>query len=175
MTGLTRTLRTGNRMRLRADSILSTALLAELAQPGGSLWLVSGWITDIEVLDNTQGAFDALLGDNPPANCRLSQMLSLIAVAGSRIHVVTRNNSHNQIFAARLRQAMTDPKGQLDFRFDDKIHEKTLCGRDWMLTGSMNFTVSGLGDNEESVTYKVDDPEVAQAHLDFAERWKEQA
>jgi hypothetical protein len=36
----------------------------------------------------------------------------------------------------------------------------------------MNFTVSGLGDNEESVTYRVDDSGVAQAHLDFAERWK---
>ncbi len=35
----------------------------------------------------------------------------------------------------------------------------------------MNFTVSGLGSNEESVTYKVDSRDVAQAQLDFAERW----
>ncbi|MGA4792242.1 phospholipase D-like domain-containing protein DpdK [Nocardia sp. AB354] len=175
MTGLTRTVRTGNRMRLRADSMLSTALLVELAHPGDSVWLVSGWITDIEVIDNTQGAFDTLLGDNPPAVCRLSQILSLIADAGARIHVVTRDNAHNRIFAAHLERALTDPERQLDLHFDDKIHEKTLCGRNWMLTGSMNFTISGLGDNEESVTYKIDDPEIAQAHLDFTERWKEPA
>ena len=54
---------------------------------------------------------------------------------------------------------------------DPSVHEKTVCGRNWILSGSMNFTVSGLGSNEESVTYKVDSRDVAQAQLDFAERW----
>lgn len=174
MTGLERTVRTGNRMGLRADSILSTALLSELVRPGRSLWLVSGWISDVEVLDNTQGAFDAMLGDDPPTICRLSRMLGLIADAGAHVHVVTRPDPHNEAFTDRLRTTVGDWRS-LHIVFDPKVHEKTLCGRHWMLSGSMNFTISGLGDNEESVTYRVDDPGVAQAHLDFAERWKEHA
>jgi hypothetical protein len=38
----------------------------------------------------------------------------------------------------------------------------------------MNFTITGLGSNEESVTYQVSGREASQAQLDFAERWKEQ-
>jgi phosphatidylserine/phosphatidylglycerophosphate/cardiolipin synthase-like enzyme len=169
---LSRTVRTGARMGLRADSILATALLSELVFPGDSLWVVSSWITDVAVLDNSQGAFDSVLGDNPPTTGRLSQVLALIAAAGAHLHVVTRPGTHNEIFIRRLRAAVTD-SGHLRVVLDPTVHEKTICGREWLFTGSMNFTVNGLGTNEESVTYRVSGPEAAQAQLDFAERWKE--
>ena len=173
MTELSRTMRTGARMGLRADSILSAALLSELIFPGSSLWVVSGWITDVDVLDNAQGAYDAVLGDSPAAGCRLSQMLALIAAAGARVQVVTRPGGHNEIFVRRLRAATTDSK-RLHIVLDPAVHEKTICGREWIFSGSMNFTVSGLGSNEEAVTYRVSSREAAQAQLDFAERWKDQ-
>lgn len=160
-------------MSLRGDSILRTALLAELVDPGGALWLVSGWITNVEVLDNTQGAFDALLGDNPPSICRLSDLLVRLVGSGTDVYIVTRPDSHNRVFTERVRAALPD-SSKIHIIFDAKVHEKTICGRDWMITGSMNFTVSGFGDNEESITYHMDDPDVAQAHLDFAEKWKRQ-
>jgi phosphatidylserine/phosphatidylglycerophosphate/cardiolipin synthase-like enzyme len=170
---LTRTLRTGARMGLSAESILSTALLSELACPGESVWLVSGWITDIEVLDNRQGAFDPVLGDSSQPFWRLSQVLALIAAAGTRLHVVTRPAAHNEMFLRNLRAAVTDST-RLHITLDPAIHEKTICGREWVFSGSMNFTVNGLGSNEESVTYLVSEREAAQAQLDFAERWRDQ-
>lgn len=170
MSELERTLRTGARMRLRADSILATALLSELVSPGVAIWVVSGWLTDVEVLDNTLGAFDAILGESPPTTCRLSEMLASIAEAGAHVHVVTRPGSHNEEFVERLRTAIPGEQ-RLRVVLDPGVHEKTVCGRNWILSGSMNFTVSGLGSNEESVTYKVDARDVAQAQLDFAERW----
>jgi hypothetical protein len=173
VTELSRTVRTGARMGLRADSILSTALLSELVFPGNSLWVVSGWITDVDVLDNAQGAYNAILGDSPSSDCRLSRMLALIAAAGARLHVVTRPAAHNETFVRRLRAAVTDSK-RLHIVLDPAVHEKTICGREWIFSGSMNFTVSGLGSNEEAVTYRVSSREAAQAQLDFAERWKEQ-
>jgi hypothetical protein len=160
-------------MGLRADSILSAALLSELIFPGDSLWVVSGWITDVEVLDNTQGAFDAILGDSPSPIMRLSQMLGLIASAGARVYVVTRPAPHNEIFLRHL-GAMISDQEKLRIVLDPAVHEKTICGRDWLFSGSMNFTLTGLGSNEESVTYLVSEREAAQAQLDFAERWKEQ-
>lgn len=173
MSELSRTVRTGMRMGLRADTILSAALLSELVFPGDSLWVVSGWITDVEVLDNTLGSFDWVLGENPPSVCRLSQMLALIATAGARVHIVTRPAAHNEIFLRQIRAAVTDSQ-RLRVILDPAVHEKTICGREWLFTGSMNFTLSGLGSNEESVTYRVSSREAAQAQLDFAERWKEQ-
>jgi PLD-like domain len=170
MSELERTLRTGARMRLRADSMLTAALLSELMSPGDAVWVVSGWLTDVEVVDDTLGAFDAILGETPPTTCRLSEMLALIAEAGARIHVVTRPGTHNEEFTGRLRAAIQDQQ-RLHLILDPSVHEKTVCGRNWILTGSMNFTVSELGSNEESVTYKVDGRDVAQAQLDFEERW----
>lgn len=170
MSELERTLRTGARMRLRADSMLTAALLSELVSPGDAVWVVSGWLTDVEVLDNTLGSFDAFLGESPPTTGRLSEMLALIAEAGAHVHVVTRPGPHNEVFVERLRSAIQDEQ-RLHVVLDPSVHEKTVCGRNWILSGSMNFTVSGLGSNEESVTYKVDGRDVAQAHLDFAERW----
>ena len=105
MSELTRTVRTGARLGLRAESILSAALMSELVFPGDSLWVVSSWITDVEIVDNTQGTFDAILGDSPPPVLHLSQMLGLIAAAGAHVHVATRPGTHNGIFlgdSARL-------------------------------------------------------------------------
>ena len=170
MSELERTLRTGARMSLRADSMLTAALLSELLSPGDTVWVVSGWLTDVKVVDNTLGAFDAVLGETPPTTCRLSEMLALITEAGTHIHVVTRPGAHNEEFIERLRTAIQD-RQRLHVVLDPSVHEKTVCGRNWILSGSMNFTVNGLGSNEESVTYKVDGRDVAQAQLDFAERW----
>jgi hypothetical protein len=99
-------------------------------------------------------------------------MLALIASAGALVHAVTRPTPHNEIFLRHLRAAITDQE-KLRIILDPAVHEKTICGREWLFSGSMNFTLTGLGSNEESVTYLVSHREAAQAQLDFAERWKE--
>jgi phosphatidylserine/phosphatidylglycerophosphate/cardiolipin synthase-like enzyme len=53
------------------------------------------------------------------------------------------------------------------------VHEKTLCGKNWLLTGSMNFTLRGMQVNDEAVTYKISEAAAAQARIDFARRWKD--
>ena len=170
MSALERTVRTGPKLRLSADTILADALLSELVHPGPVLWVVSAWISNVEVLDNTQGAFDDLLGDGGIARYRLAEILARIAHAGGTVSVVTRPTPHNQFFVDQLWASAGTNTG-LSVTFDPVEHEKTVCGRDWMLTGSMNFTVSGIGVNEEYVRYVVDDAEVAQARLDFEARW----
>lgn len=172
MMPLERTVRTGNNLGLRADNIVGTALIGELLGPGKTLWIVSGWISDVKVLDNSQGAFDSILGDDPPNVCRLSHMLALVAATGTKVCVATRPNPHNTIFLEHISEAIRN-KNRLRIIRDPNMHEKTLCGNSWIMTGSMNFTKSGMGNNEESVTYRTSDPSVAQAHIDFRARWKE--
>lgn len=40
--------------------VLSSLLVAEIAQPSAELWIVSPWITDLDLLDNRAGRFDYL-------------------------------------------------------------------------------------------------------------------
>ncbi|WP_329346210.1 phospholipase D-like domain-containing protein DpdK [Streptomyces microflavus] len=164
-----RTIRTGPRTGVRVDSMLSAALIAEFITPSDHLWLVSPWITDIQVLDNGHGAYDALFGDVPPQGCRLSDALARISHGGARVHVVTRGDAHNGDFLRRLVKAA--PPNRIHIEQDPNIHEKTLCGIDWILSGSMNFTVRGMAKNDESVTYKAGGASAAQARLDLAQRW----
>ena len=104
MSELTRTVRTGARLGLRAESILSAALLSELVFPGDSLWVVSGWITDVEIVDNTQGTFDAILG-RPPAACP-APIADAWAHCRCRRHVYVVNppGAHNEIFLGNSAQ-----------------------------------------------------------------------
>ncbi|MEV8095180.1 phospholipase D-like domain-containing protein DpdK [Kitasatospora sp. NPDC085879] len=169
MKELTRTLRTSAKTGLSVDSMLAAALLSELISPSRQLWLVSPWITDVEVIDNRHGNFDSLFGDVPPSSWRLSDVLLRLSGAGTEICVVTRADPHNDLFLRRMESA--DPK-RLHVWRDPDVHEKTLCGQDWLLDGSMNFTVRGMAKNDESVTYKMGGPGAGQARLDLARRWR---
>ena len=171
MSQLERPVRTGGHTGVRADGILATALIGELVSPGPVMWLVSPWISDVRILDNSQGTYDDLFGDNPPGVCSLSDLLARIVAAGTSLTVVTRPDPHNAQFLGRLRRLT--PQRSMRIVQSPAVHEKTICGRDWLLTGSMNFTVRGLLENDEAVSYKVGGSDAAQARLELAQRWKE--
>ena len=164
-----RTLRTGAKTGLSVDSLLAAALMAEMMSRSEELWLVSPWITDVRVIDNRHGSFDALFGETPPRAWRLSDALLCAAGAGSDVSVVARPDPHNEPFLRRLEAARLDT---LHVRRDADVHEKTLCGQEWLLTGSMNYTVRGMSRNDEAIIYKVGGPDAGQARLDLAQRWR---
>jgi phosphatidylserine/phosphatidylglycerophosphate/cardiolipin synthase-like enzyme len=53
----------------------------------------------------------------------------------------------------------------------DELHEKGVLGDGFYLSGSMNFTFSGISLNEEAVHYSVDPAFVAENKILFANRW----
>ncbi|MES9536868.1 phospholipase D-like domain-containing protein DpdK [Actinomadura sp. NPDC000600] len=170
MTVPARTLRTNARSALRADSLIRTALLAQLSAPGGEVWLVSAWVSDVDLLDNADGAFDYLLGEDPPLECRLSELLLMLANSGTAVRVVTQDTPANAPFLERLalgREESTD----LEVFLDQVIHEKSLVGPGWMFEGSMNFTRNGLARNKEKITYWLDESAAAQAIVDYRHEW----
>lgn len=170
MSELERTVRTGPRLRLSADTILADALLSELVFPGPVLWIVSAWISNVKVLDNTQEQYSAVLGDEQVRTYRLADVLGQLVRSGGEVRVVTRPIPHNGLFVEQLKVAVGAARG-LSVIFDPVEHEKTACGNGWMLSGSMNFTASGIGSNEESIRYVIDSAEISQARIDFAAKW----
>ncbi|GIF63920.1 hypothetical protein Ais01nite_19550 [Asanoa ishikariensis] len=164
-----RVVRTSARTGVRIDGILATALLAELMTPSSHLWLVSPWIGDVDAIDNRSAAYDAVFPDPSNRVYTLAEVLAGITHAGGRLSVVTRPDKFNSVFLARLdRQAIT---GSVSVIKAEDVHEKTLCGEDWLITGSMNFTYRGMAVNDEAVSYRIDPATAAHARLDFERRF----
>lgn len=163
-----RTIRTGRATGVRIEPMLSTALLAELLFPGPGLWLVSPWISDVAVLDNSRGDYDSVVPEAAARMYRLSDMLSALAESGALVTVVIRPDAHNERFRNVLKRRTARPIRVVE---DPDVHEKTLCGDTWLLTGSMNFTLRGMQVNDEAMSYQLNPTAAAQARLEFSRRW----
>ena len=148
MTENQRVIRTTPRRGIRLDDSLVPLFVSELLEPSRDLWLVSGWVSDVAVLDNTDDVFTDVLGEGHAGPIPLTAVLSLITDRGAVLHVSLRPNSHNNDFIGRLRRRVAAE--QLRLHIDDDIHEKTLCGSNWVVSGSMNFTWNGTEVNNEA-------------------------
>jgi hypothetical protein len=166
---LERTLRPSRVTGVRVDPILTAVLLAELLNPSPEIWLVSAWISDVPAVDNSRGDYDGLIADASARVYQLSEILGMLSEHGAQLAVVTRNVTENASFLTRLDRHSAP--GQLRVIPSPEVHEKTFCGADWLLTGSMNFTINGMTTNDESVTYKLDATAAAAARIDFRHRW----
>jgi hypothetical protein len=154
--------------------LLSALFSAELISPSTCLWLVSPWISDVDVIDNSAGTYPALTrhGRRP---VRLAEVLVTLAAEGTRVVVATTPDSHNDTFRRRLRLLAGD------LRVDDNVrvvvdttgglHTKALTGDDYALLGSMNITYNGIHLREEHVELRTEAAYVAQARLDAFDRF----
>jgi len=168
-----RTLRTSPVTGIRVDPILTAIMVSELLAPSPELWLVSPWISDVTALDNSRGDFDALFPDPAARGYPLSDVLAVLVAGGSQLTVITRPAEHNRAFLDRLTR-LADSAQLIVIEHPD-VHEKTMCGKSWLLTGSMNFTLRGMQVNDEAVSYRVNDAAAAEARMDFAHRWRDRA
>lgn len=169
-----RNIRPSQATGIAVDPVIRAALLSELVRPvseGRMLWLVSGWVTDVPIIDNSFGAYDALLGDEFPAVVSLSHLLGAIHRRGTIVKMATKRLPRNEVFADQLRRAAGNTPEPL-ISNAEVLHEKTLCTNSWLIEGSMNFTRNGLGVNDESVNYTTNPAKIAKAFMDFAGRWE---
>jgi len=167
---LERTLRTSQVTGIYIDPLLTAVLLGELVNPSREIWLVSAWISDVPAIDNTRGDYDSLFAEAAAREYSLSAILGALTTTNTRLHVVTRNLDSNAVFLTRLRRA-ANPDHLEIIPYPD-VHEKTLCGDDWLLSGSMNFTFRGMQINDEAMTYKLGGRAAAEARVDFKHRWE---
>lgn len=175
MTAWRRSLRSSPRSGLSIHDVLATVLTAELLSPSSQLWLVSPWISDITVLDNRDQRLEPLLGEGWARELFLSEVLSLLVARQTRLSLAIRPEEHNERFLERLDGALQrfdrTLENSVNLYTGADLHEKTICGSDWLITGSMNFTWRGLEQNDEAVTYSVDQALAAQTRLDLEHRW----
>lgn len=166
---LSRTIRTRPRNGVAVTEVLGTLLVSELVHPSREVWLVSGWVSDVAVLANPMGELDDLFVDGSAGTPTLSDVLARLSWQGTRINVAVREDPHNEVFLELLRRRCAP--GLLSVHTSPDLHEKVLCGDDWVMKGSMNFTWSGLNLHEESIELVVDPTEAASHRLQFSVRW----
>lgn len=157
-----------------ALDLLGALLAAELVAPSECLWLVSPWVSDVEVLDNRVGAYDSLtrFGARP---IRLAEVLVTLAAADATVVVATTPDRHNDFFLRRLTSLERDLQVANSVRIvvdrTGRLHTKALTGDDYALAGSMNITHSGLRFREEQIELHTEPSYVAQARMDAFDRF----
>lgn len=161
-----RTIRTRPRNGLAIVDVLAAVFASELCSPSPELWLVSGWVSDVTVLENSSHQFDGLLGVDGSSSLTLSEGLRLLSSRGTEVHVALRDVEHNHEFRRRLASS----PGIRTYMSED-LHEKMLVGWDWVLKGSMNFTWNGLQRNEESIDLQVAPIVASTQRLELRTRW----
>jgi hypothetical protein len=151
--------------------LLQALLAAELLSPSRELWLLFGWISDIEVLDNRSRQFSALRADWPASPIRLLAVLEALLDRGATLCLVLRNVSHNQPFIQRLQAFREGHAGRLRLATGPEVHEKGVLGDDFLLSGSMNLTYNGMVVNDEHVTLRTDAASIEEWRMSVRAKW----
>jgi hypothetical protein len=153
--------------------LLQTLFVAEALQPSRCLWIISPWVSDIPVVDNTGGSFAAIDPGWAYRPVRLSEALMLLLDRGGTIVLAARPDERNESLLRALEDQAESSghRARLHTHRAEDLHEKGLLGDGWHIGGSMNFTYSGVHLLEEAVTYTTDPTIVAETRLSYLTRW----
>ncbi len=151
--------------------LLQAAFTAELIAPGKRLWLVSPWISNIPLLDNSAFAFRHVEPRWPKTKIRFTAVLEKLLSEDTSLYVVSNDESHNDEFFRWLEGAHGQYPGRVHFLRKDTLHLKGILGDHFYLKGSMNFTFNGLTKLDERIELVLDPPEIANAYIEFAKYW----
>jgi phosphatidylserine/phosphatidylglycerophosphate/cardiolipin synthase-like enzyme len=151
------------------QEVLGFAFAQELLTPSKSIFLGAPWISNIAIFDNRLGQFSALNPDWGKRDIRLVEVLGAAATNGSRIHVLTRPDQHNQYVEGRLKAAMSDAglSDALNWKAKPLLHSKGLLTDRFYLDGSMNLTESGVHLNDETIALSYEESDIALARVHF--------
>lgn len=152
------------------QELMQTMFVAEVLQPGGEVWIVSPWISNVVLIDNRSGNFDALNPEWGRREIRLADVLVTLMGHGTRANVVTRNESSNDSFRTKIADLASehDLEDSLTVRIHDQLHTKGILLTGSLLMGSMNLTYNGMTINDEWVEFSLDPSDLGRTRLEFA-------
>jgi len=151
---------------------LSSLLALELLSPSPEVYLISPWISNMSVLDNSFGQFRGVMGDMGKNEIRLAKILLRLAEAGSKVRIIYQPDYDT---TEAFLKALGDKPHNIETRSTKTSHEKGFITHHFYLHGSMNFTFSGLHINDESVELKTDPTDVQLALLEADRKWEDLA
>ena len=127
-------------------------ILLGLTQKSDTIWIVSGWITDFILLDNTFNGWTNLNPSWVTGKIKFSDMIIFLAETGSDINLVLKDDEKSRDFIEKIKN-----NNRIKIIYKDSEHEKGLLTSNIWFLGSMNFTYWGLHKSDEGVTI-INDP-----------------
>lgn len=151
--------------------LLRSIFVAEFLQPSKHFWIVSPWVSDIELVDNNSRQFSTLCPEWPANQIRLSSILASLIDRGTRVILVTNNAAHNDDFNSRMQTKCPDTN-LLKIIQAGELHQKGILGDRFTVNGSMNLTFNGVYLNDEHITFRCDVASVEERRLELENRWR---
>lgn len=148
-----------------ARELLQIVFASELLTPSRCLWIVSPWLRDVPVLDNSTGSFLFLCPDFSRAEIRLSRVLRELIDRGATLVIATRPDAGNRQVVDGLR-GLSRPDAVV-FHERPELHAKGIVGDRYSLIGSMNLTYNGLERLTEMLVFQTEKGNVEQLRLAF--------
>lgn len=155
------------------SDLIQSIFVTEALAPSDPLWILSGWISDIPVINNSAREFSTIDPDWPTGNVSLTQAFRTVISKGGRIAFVLRDVEQNQRFVSRLKPLKREFPKQIWWTLGEHEHIKGILGRNFHLSGSMNFTHRGIKVNGEHLIYRTTSDTVAARRLELATQWQE--
>ena len=152
------------------NDLLQNLLVTELLVPSKQLWVLSPWISDIVVIDNSAGQFKTVLPGLPARPIRLTEVLIELTRRGSDVRVLMRDVEANDV----ARQRLEDPYSvgaRPTLTIHNNLHDKGIVGDRFHIQGSMNFTYFGQAVNDEGVIVTSEPHEIAQARIAYNSKY----
>lgn len=160
----------GQRQSLK--NIYQSIFFAELLAPSDPLWLFSGWISDIAIVDNRARQFQSLCPNWEAREIRLSECLDALCDRGGAVALVLRNTEHNDAFIEAIKKTKGWHDCRIGIAISDQQHAKSMVGEHFMIDGSMNYTYNGITFNDEKVVYRADERAIHEELLKLDEQWR---
>lgn len=158
-------LQTAADARNSARELLQLIFASELLMPSRCLWIVSPWLRDVPVLDNSTGSFLFLCPDFPRTAVRLSRVLRELVDRGTTVVIATRADAGNRQVVDGL-QGISRAEAVI-FHERSELHAKGIVGDRYSLLGSMNLTFNGLERLTEMLVFQNERGGVEQLRLAF--------
>lgn len=150
---------------------LQSLFAFELLGPSRPLWVVSPWISDVALIENSARQFTALCPGWPATQVRLFRIIEALLDRGGEVNVVVNNDQHNDVFLQRLDGLAEEYSEAARWRRTPFLHTKGIVSEHFCLEGSMNLTHSGVYRNEEHLIYRTDPQVVQERRLELQRFW----
>ena len=147
---------------VRLTDILGSLFALELLSPSQYFYVISPFLSEVSLLDNRYGQYRALLFEQTETWVGLAALLNALAAREVTVRVMYQPDARP--FVKTLSDAVEKQERST-------LHEKGLVSDHFWLSGSMNYTYSGVNQNDEQISLVTDKAQVAQAMLDVHERW----
>lgn len=153
--------------------VLEALFAAEILSPSRCLWVVSPWISDVELLDNRTGRYSSLVPSWSRRQIRLTEVLSYCLKNGTHLMLASRDGIHSR----RVLQSLSDfaashgIASQINVVWNEDLHLKGILSDDYFLSGSMNLTRNGIEVLEETITIETAASAVESARIAFLKNY----